>query len=173
MFLSRMPGVSITNLISGAVVAVTLIAACDARVVQSDKLHAVPSNSGEAKAVAQISEEWAKQWSAKNLDGMMALYTNDAVFLPATGSRISGREAIRELFAKALDANSSELHVQSKVTEQSGALAYDSGEYDETIRSGGVTRKGRGNYLVILRRDQKRQWHIVEHMWTDVRTAGQ
>lgn len=173
MFLSRMPRISITTLISCAIVAVTLIPAGDAHVVRSDSLQAGPSNSGEAKGVAQISEEWAKQWSAKNLDAVMALYANDAVFLPSTGSRITGRAAIRDLFAKALAANSSELHVQSKVTEQSGDLAYDSGEYDETMTSGGVTRTGRGNYLVVLRRDRKRQWRIVEHMWTDVPTAGQ
>ena len=92
MVLSRKPGVSITTLISGTVVAVTLIAAGDARVVQSDSLNAGSPIWGEAKGVAQISKEWAKQWSAKNLDGVMALYTNDAVFLPATGSRTPGAQ---------------------------------------------------------------------------------
>ena len=123
--------------------------------------------------VTLIGEQWAKEWSAGNLDALMALYAEDAVFLTATGSRTTGRAAIRELFAKALAASKSELHVQSKVTEQSGQLAYDSGQYQETTTTGGLKRSGRGNYLVVLRRDGRKQWRIVQHMWTDLREGGQ
>ena len=126
-----------------------------------------------ASGVAQISEKWAKEWSAKNVDALIALYAEDAVFLPANGSRVTGRAAIRDLFEKALAANTSDVRVHSKVTEQSGDLAYDSGEYEETATSGGVTRSGRGNYLVVFRRSGKDQWRIVEHMWTDAPTTGQ
>lgn len=123
--------------------------------------------------VAQISERWAKEWGAGNLEGLIALYAEDAVFLPATGSRITGRAAIRELFEKALATNSSKLSVHSKVSQQSGELAYDSGEYEETTTSKGLARSGRGNYLVILRRTGPNQWRIIQHMWTDVPTPGQ
>jgi ketosteroid isomerase-like protein len=102
---------------------------------------------------------------------VIALYADDAVFLPATGSRVTGRAAIRDLFEKALAANASELHLQSKVTEQSGNLAYDSGDYEEKMVSGGITRSGRGNYLAVFRREGRNQWRIVEHMWTDVLTT--
>ena len=134
-----------------------------------------PSSGGpqSASGVAKISEQWAKEWKAKNLDALMTLYAEDAVFMPATGSRVTGRNAIRELFEKALAVYTSDVRVHSKVTEQSGQLAYDSGEYDETSTSGGVQRSGKGNYLVILRRDNKNQWRIVEHMWTDVPATGQ
>ena len=117
--------------------------------------------------VTKISERWAKEWGAKNLEGVLALYAEDAVFLPSTGSRVTGRAAIRQLFAGALASHSSKLTVHSKVTEHSGDLAYDSGEYEETSTAGGVTKSGRGQYLVILRRE-KDQWRIVQHMWTDL-----
>jgi ketosteroid isomerase-like protein len=104
---------------------------------------------------------------------VIALYAEDAVFLPSTGSRITGRAAIRELFAKALPGLKSDLRVHSKVTEQSGNLAYDSGEYEETSTSGEFTKTGRGNYLVVFRRHGGDQWRIVEHMWTDLSAATQ
>ena len=126
-----------------------------------------------AREITQVSEQWAKHWSAKNLDAVVALYAEDAVFLPSNGSRFTGLSSIRDLFAKALAANTSELRVRSKVTGQSGDLAYDSGEYEETSTSGGVTRTGRGNYLVVLRRDSEKHWRIVEHMWTDAPPSGQ
>ena len=92
---------------------------------------------------------------------------------PITGSRITGRSAIRELFSGALATHSSELHVRSKRTEQSGQLAYDSGEYEETSTAGGVKHSGRGNYLVVFRREGKNQWRIIQHMWTDLSTPEQ
>ena len=97
---------------------------------------------------------------------VLALYADDAVFLPSTGSRVAGRAAIRDLFTKALAGNHTQIQIRSQVTEASGNLAYDSGEYkDDDDRWGHAT--GKGNYLVVLRRSGDRGWKIVEHMWTE------
>lgn len=164
----RLWRISCAILMMGAFAAILLITTVAAGAFHSGSTQSRPATSRGPSGLAKISEQWAKEWSARNLDAVIALYAEDAVFLTATGSRTTGRAAIRELFEKALAANTSDLHVQSKVTEQSGNLAYDSGEYEETTTSGGVKRKCRGNYLVVLRRDGKKQWRIVEHMWTDV-----
>lgn len=144
------------------------IAIMDAGALRWASAQSRTGSSGSTSGVAEISARWAKEWSAKNRDAVIALYAEDAVFMTATGTRTTGRAAIRELFEKALEGNTSDLHVQSRGTEQSGNLAYDSGEYEETTTSGGVSRPGRGNYLVVFRRDRKKQWRIVQHMWTDV-----
>jgi len=169
MSLDRLPGVPVVILVISAAALLLPTTNLDARTLRSAKkdTHSVRRSS----EIAKISEQWAREWKAKNVNALMALYADDAVFLPATGSRVSGRAAIRELFEKALAANTSEVLVHSKVTDQSGRLAYDSGEYDETGTSGGVKRSGRGNYLVVLRRDSQNRWRIVEHMWTDVPTG--
>ena len=164
---------SIAILMIGAFVALLIMATVDARAVRSVSIQSQLVGTRSAPDVARLSERWAKEWSAKNLDSVIALYAEDAVFLTATGSRVTGRAAIRDLFEKALAANTSDLSVHSKVTEQSGNLAYDSGEYEETMTSGGVKRSGRGHYLVVFRRNSKNQWQIVEHMWTDAPATGQ
>lgn len=169
----RLWRISAAILMIGACAALLFMATVDVRAVRSSKQYSRLSGLRGASGVAKISEQWAREWSAGNLDAVIALYAEDAVFLTATGSRTTGRAAIRELFKKALAAQVSDLSVHSKVTEQSGDLAYDSGEYEETTTSGGVKRTGRGNYLVVFRRDRRKQWRIVEHMWTDVPTTGQ
>jgi len=121
---------------------------------------------GLANSVSKPSYLWAKEWGAKNLDALMDLYTDDAVFLTATGSRTTGKAAIRELFKQALAESGSQLTVYSRATEESGNLAFDSGEYDEVSTVNGGTKRGAGNYLVVLRRDGNR-WRIIQHMWTD------
>ncbi|HQR40219.1 MAG TPA: SgcJ/EcaC family oxidoreductase [Blastocatellia bacterium] len=67
--------------------------------------------------VASVSEQWAKLWSAKNLDGVVALYAEDAVFLPSTGTRVEGRDAILEIFKSALAAYDTDITYRSKKSE--------------------------------------------------------
>jgi uncharacterized protein (TIGR02246 family) len=121
--------------------------------------------------VQEISAQWARLWSEKQLEQVTDLYAEDAVFLTATGTRTTGKAAIRELFRMALAANPSSLSVKSIKAENSGTLAYDSGEYREIIGADaqGTKREGEGNYLVVLRRDKEDRWLIVHHMWTDKR----
>ena len=170
MLQNRLSKIFISILTISALALVVLVARSEARL---EGTHSSSGGPQSASVVAKISEQWAKEWKAKNVDALMTLYAEDAVFMPANGSRVTGRSAIRELFQKALAVHTSDVRVHSKVTEQSGHLAYDSGEYDETSTSGGAERSGKGNYLVILRQDSKNQWRIVEHMWTDVPTTGQ
>ncbi len=161
------------NRFSKSLVSVLMIAACvagltamfvEARAVREGSSSPLPQGTGD---LAKVSETWAKEWGAKNLEAVVALYAEDAVFMPAQGSRVAGRTAIRQLFAGALAAQSSDLRIHSRGTEQSGHLAYDSGEYEEISTVGGVKRSGRGNYLVVFRREGKNQWRIIQHMWTD------
>jgi uncharacterized protein (TIGR02246 family) len=167
MLLNRRTKLCLTSLIIGAVASIDSTATTNTHTDHPARIHADARKLESATCIACVSEEWAEHWSAKNLDAVVALYADDAVFLPSTGSRVTGRAAIRELFAKALVASTTRLRVQSKTTGQSGDLAYDSGEYEEKATSGGVTRTGHGNYLVILRRVGAGRWLIVEHMWTD------
>jgi uncharacterized protein (TIGR02246 family) len=165
----RQSRISVVILMIGALLLVSVV---EARAVRLSRKQSSSTGRPSMNPVALISEQWAREWSAGNLDALMALYAEDAVFLTATGSRTTGRVAIRELFEKAFAASTSDLHVQSKVTEQSGQLAYDSGQYEETTTTGGLKRSGRGNYLVVLRRDGRKQWRIAQHMWTDFRESG-
>jgi hypothetical protein len=47
----------------------------------------------------------------------------------------------------------------------SGKLAYESGEYRETIVSGRRITDLEGHYLLVLR-NQNGRWLIAEQMWT-------
>jgi uncharacterized protein (TIGR02246 family) len=121
---------------------------------------------------------WVTDWKAKNLDNLISLYAPDAVFLPADGSRATGRDEIRAALQKQLGAP---LSVQSVTVDCSGELAYDDGTFTEDI-SGGMTMTSgtsmsagtstnagtkhvQGNYLVVLKRENGK-WLIVGHTST-------
>ncbi|MGH9873688.1 MAG: YybH family protein [Pyrinomonadaceae bacterium] len=121
------------------------------------------------KRLSLVCGLWAKYWKQKQLDDVIALYAPEAVFLTGTGDRISGRSAIRTLFKTAMEGHTSDLTPRSLVTEVSGNLAYDSGDYLETIvpASGVATTELKGNYVIVFKRQQNGKWLIIEHVWTD------
>lgn len=124
-------------------------------------------------AIARLRSEWSKNLHDKKLDQIVMLYAEEAAFLPPNGDRITGRTEIRKLTKAAMDTFTSDLTFQSMNFEHSGDLAYDSGEYRETltnISDGGVSH-GQGNYLMVLKRQPDGTWLIVQQAWTSFALA--
>ena len=109
---------------------------------------------------------------AKQLDQILTLYAPDASFLPPTSARFTGQAAIRGLFKSVMDAVTSNITLHSIATESSGDLAYDSGDFQETLvpTAGGPNQEMRGSYVMVLKRQADGQWRIVQHVWTMVGT---
>jgi uncharacterized protein (TIGR02246 family) len=133
----------------------------------SSKKHA--ARSALAMKLSRVCVQWAEYWRQKQLDNVVALYAPDAVFLTGTGDRFSGRAAIRTIFKTAMEGHTSDLTPRSLVTEISGNLAYDSGDYLEKIipASGVAKTELKGNYVIVFKRQRNGKWLIIEHVWTD------
>jgi ketosteroid isomerase-like protein len=121
-----------------------------------------------ADEIVRIRSEWAKDLHAKQLDQLVALYASDAVFLKPSGERVSGRPAIRDLCKKVMDTFTSDIIFQSLASDHSGDLAYDSGEYRESlIKLSDETKADvEGNYVMIFKRQPDGSWLIAEQMWS-------
>jgi ketosteroid isomerase-like protein len=130
-------------------------------------------SSTVADDIAKIRSEWAKDLHSKQLDQIVALYAPEAVFLQPNGERVTSRAAIRDLCKKIMDTFTSDISLHSIVTEHSGDLAYDSGDFRESLvkLSDGTTSEVQGNYLMIFKRQSDGTWLIVEQMWTLVTPA--
>ena len=124
----------------------------------SASVNAVPT-------VPDVGTTWAADWSAKRLDHLLSLYAPDAIFFTSGGDRIIGTPAIRKFFENAMAEGHSTIRLQRGATEQSANLAYESGDYEETVTGSGNRLDVAGRYILILR-NQKGHWLIVEQMWT-------
>jgi ketosteroid isomerase-like protein len=129
--------------------------------------------SNAAPEIGRIREQWVQQLHAKQLDQIMTFYAPDAVFLSPNG-RFTGPAAIRGLFKNIMESVTSNLSLHSIVTETSGDLAYESGDYRETLvpAAGGPTQALQGDYLVVFKRQPDGRWLIAEHVWTLVGTGN-
>lgn len=119
--------------------------------------------------LSKVCGQWAEYWRQKKFDDVVALYAPEGVFLTGTGERFSGREAIRAIFKTTMAGHTSDLTPRSLVTEISGSLAYDSGDYLEKIvpASGIAKTELKGNYFIVFKRQGSAKWLITEHVWTD------
>ena len=123
--------------------------------------------SPAADSIASLRATWTKDLHDKRLDHIVLLYAPDAVFLPPNGQRITGRDAIRALTKTAMDTFTSDLTFQSINFDSSGELAYDSGEFRETLTSmkDGSVSHGAGNYILVCKRQPDGNWLIVLQAW--------
>ncbi len=118
--------------------------------------------------LAQVSADWARDWEAKQLESVLSLYTDDAVFMDANGSRLTGKAALRKFFATVLHQYSAHPSLHSVKNGSSGDLGYDWGDYSETVvpvADAAHAIRTSGTYLVILRKVSG-HWLIAEQMWT-------
>ncbi len=125
-----------------------------------------PSISDE---IARVRSQWADDLRNKRLEEITALYAPDAAFLSGDVGRVTGRPAIHDLCKKVMAAVNSRIVMHSVRTEHSGDLAFDSGDFEETLTklSDGTSQNAQGSYLMVLKRQSDGKWLIVEHMWID------
>jgi len=130
---------------------------------------AAPSNSSEATdRIAEARDSWLAAFKSKDVDAALGFYASDAAFLQPSGDRIEGIDAIRELYQKVVSTFDTNLVMRSRNLEVSAGLAYDSGEYEETLtnRATGQKQHFRGQYVMIFRLTSDGHWKIIQHAWT-------
>ena len=140
----------------------------DERGTDSPDAKAKPAASTAADDLAKLRGQWAQELHDKQLDQIITLYAPDAAFLAPSGGRFTGQTEIRGLFKTIMDTVTSNIIFHSIATESSGDLAYDSGDYSETLvpTKSGPDQHYKGDYLIVFRRQKDGKWLIVQQVWT-------
>jgi uncharacterized protein (TIGR02246 family) len=120
-----------------------------------------------APAGAQaVDEAWRKAITANDLDGIMAVYAEDAVMWLPDAPEAKGREAIRKSYADLLAANNvtgatlADTHYQT-----SGNLSVGWGDFTLTLspKAGGNPVTLSGRFSVIARNEGGTWVYVVDH----------
>jgi ketosteroid isomerase-like protein len=124
--------------------------------------------------LAKIREAWVQDLRTKQLEPILKFYAADAVFLQPTGERITGSAALRTLFQTIMATFNSDLILRSQNLETSGDLAFDSGDFQETLTTiaTGAKITAKGSYIIIFKRRPNGSWQIVQHVWTGTPPPG-
>ena len=134
----------------------------------TDAIAGASTSSEASRLVAEARDSWLAAFKSKVVSAAVGFYTPDAAFLQPSGERIAGIEAIRELYQKVVSTFDTDLVLRSRNLEVSANLAYDSGEYEETLtsRATGQKQHFRGQYVMIFRLSNDGHWKIIQHAWT-------
>jgi len=124
--------------------------------------------------LGKLRAEWVHHLATKQLEPFLNLYAPDAVFL-SLGDRVAGTAALRTLFETVMASVNSDITLTSRATDISGDLAYDSGDYHETLTTIATGAKSTlsGSYVLIYKRQPSGAWLIVQHIWTLAPPAAQ
>lgn len=124
--------------------------------------------------LTKLRETWIQDLRTKNLEHILKFYAPDAAFLQPTGERITGSTALRTLFQSIMATFNSDLTLQSESLETSGDLAYDTGDFNETLTvvASGAKITSKGSYIIVFRRQRNGSWLIVQQVWTGTPPAG-
>ena len=124
--------------------------------------------------LAKMREAWVQDLRTKQLEPILKFYAPDAVFLQPTGERITGSAALRTLFQNIMATFNSDLTLHSQNLETSGGLAYDSGDFQETLTTiaTGAKITAKGSYIIIFKRQPNGSWQIVQHVFTGAPPPG-
>src|SRR5579864_8081220 len=79
-----------------------------------------PGGANGISAICKIGEEWARRWNAGDVDGVAALYSTDAVYLPPHHEAVHGRAAIREYLRMPLAHGVSNLEFAVTYNQKTG-----------------------------------------------------
>ena len=119
--------------------------------------------------IVAITETWEAALNAKDIDGIVALYTSDARVLPPNAEMASSAAGIRTLFGGMIDAGISG-EFTSIGARVSGDIGYDVGTYTFRV-DGAVVDKGK--WIVTFNRDDG-EWRISNDIFnSDVPVAAE
>jgi uncharacterized protein (TIGR02246 family) len=119
-----------------------------------------------AATIRRIGDDWARHWNAGELEGVIAAYAEDAVYLPPHHEAVQGRVAIREYLKAPLSHGVSDLAFEVTYIKQQGPVAWDVGTYHMTIpQNDGAKKEDHGKYLTVWRRVGEK-WLIAADAWS-------
>jgi len=119
------------------------------------------SAPSDPSVITSRSEMWEASLNAKDVDGIVALYTSDARLMPPNSAMTTGQDAVRAAFGAIIDAGlSGELtSVEAKVA---GDIGYNLGTYKLMAGDDVVDT---GKYMEIWHRGDDGQWYMANDTW--------
>ncbi len=149
--------------------------ACHAAIALT--LSAVPSFAQQTvdPALAAPIEAYEATVNASDLDGVMAVFTDDAVFMPQNSTPVVGKEAVKSAYAGlfgALDLNIDFTFDEAQKLSDDWALVRTrSGGTIKLIQQNNAEIPNANQEIFLLKRAENGQWKIARYIFNTTAPA--
>lgn len=114
----------------------------------------------DTDAIRKTTADLAAGINEKNVDGILALYTDNSVFMPPNAPLLRGREPLKSFYSD-LTSRVSDIKMEPGDIAGHGPIAYESGSYTMTVGTG----RDRGKYLIVFR-NMGGNWRMEYTSWS-------
>jgi uncharacterized protein (TIGR02246 family) len=114
----------------------------------------------DEQVIRALDAAWSRALEAKDLDGTVANYADDAVLLPPEAPLVEGKPAIRERFARRLATPGYRASFVTTRLRVAGAVAYELGVFHVTAAGAGGPVERVGKHLVVWEKRSGR-WQVT------------
>jgi len=122
-----------------------------------------PAMNADEQAIRSLIDRWHTATAAGDVEAVLELMTDDAVFLAAGRPPMRGRKAFAAGLRKLLETHTVESSAAVQEVEVSGDLAYSWSVLTVrmTEKTGKESSSRSGSALSILRRDAAGRWALM------------
>jgi uncharacterized protein (TIGR02246 family) len=120
-------------------------------------------SKADLAAIREKMKQFAIAINAGDLDGWIAMWTDDGIQMPPDTPARIGKEQIRAGMKPAFDQFILKMVINPEELRALGDLGFERGTFTETMipRAGGETEKFDGKYLTILEKQTDGSWKVT------------
>ena len=134
------------------------------------------THDADVKALTDIETKANSDWAAKNADGLLAFYADDAVLMAPGMEALKGKDAIKGALGGMLADKALSLTFKaSKVdVSKSGDLGYTQGDYQMTVTDPKSHKpiNDHGTYVTTYRKQSDGSWKAESDIATSAVPPG-
>src|SRR5580700_9569933 len=121
------------------------------------------TRAADEKTIRNLDAQWSKTAAARDVDGTVSYYTDDASLLAPNAPIASDRQSIRAAWASLLTPDTSLTWQASKLeVARSGELAYLVGVYQMTTKDAqGKPASDTGKFVEVWKKQADGKWKVV------------
>ena len=114
----------------------------------------------DADAIRKSTADLATHINAKNVEGILALYAENSVFMPPNAPLLRGREPLKSFYTD-LVSKVSDIKLEPVDVAGHGPIGYESGTYTMNL----ANTRDLGKYLMVLR-NTGGKWRMEYTSWS-------
>ena len=155
--------------LSVALVALTM--SCNTQSPKSAETH-----DTDVQAIKDIEAQWNKEYEAKDLDKILAHYTDDAVLMAPGAPPMVGKAAIQTMLKQMVADNALSLKFEAARIEvaSGGDMAYTQGSYTMTMTDPSTKKpvNDKGSYVTVYKKQADSSWKVVSDIASSATPPG-